>query len=130
MSEENVEAVRSILANWARGDYSSVDWADSDIEFITPLDSTVTRGHDALKRRWREFLTAWDHFATEPERFVDVGDDRVLVLVRFESRGRASGTPTSGFTGGQLFTLREGKVVRLALYSNPVEAFEAAGLSE
>ena len=101
MSEENVEVVRSILAKARRA-----------------------------RASMEEFLGAWDHFATEPERFIDVGDDRVLVLVRFQARGRASGTPTTAFSGGQLFTLRDGKVVRLVLFSNRTEALEAAGLSE
>ena len=35
MSQENVEVVRSICAAWDRGDYSSVAWADPDIEFVT-----------------------------------------------------------------------------------------------
>ena len=130
MSEENVEIVRSIVADWARGDYSSVDWADREIEFIDPLDKVETRGLDELRRRWREFLGAWEHFATKPERFIDVGDDRVLVLIRFQARGRTSGFQTTEFPGGQLFTLREGKVVRLVLYSTPAEALEAAGVSE
>jgi ketosteroid isomerase-like protein len=130
MSEKNVEIVRSILADWARGDFSSVDWADPEIEYIQPLEKVGTRGVDALDRRWRDFLGAWKYFATKPERFIDVGDDRVLVLVSFEAHGRASDAPTTGFSGGQLFTLREGKVVRLALYSTHAEALEAAGLSE
>ena len=54
--------------------------------------------------------------------------DRVLVLVRFEGRDRASGTPATTFTGGQLFTLRAGKVVRLDLFTSTKEALEAAGL--
>jgi ketosteroid isomerase-like protein len=82
MSEENVEIVRSILANWARGDYSSIDWAHPDIEFVQPLDRVEARGLEALGCRWREFLSAWDHFATVPEQFIDLGDDRVLVLMR------------------------------------------------
>ena len=125
-----MEIVRSILADWARGDYSSVDWADSQIEYVQPLERIGTRGLDELEHRWRDFLSAWKQFATKPERFIDVGDDRVLVLVSFEGRGRASGAPTTGLSGGQLFTLREGKVVRLALYSTHAEALEAAGLSE
>jgi ketosteroid isomerase-like protein len=126
---ENVEMVRSILADWARGDYSSVDWADADIVFRGG-DGSESRGLDELGHLWGEFLTAWDHFATTPERFIDAEGDRVLVLVRFEGRGRASGTPTTAFTGGQLFTLRGGKVVRLDLYTSTRDALEAAGLSE
>ena len=129
MSQENVEIVRSILANWKRGDFSSIDWADPQIEYIGG-DNVETRGIDALARRWREFLAAWDHFATAPEQFIDAGDDRVLALVSFEGRGRTSGAPTTSFSGGQLFTLREGKVVRLALYTGRKQALEAAGLRE
>ena len=125
-----MEVVRSILSNWKRGDYSSVDWADPDIEFIAPLDGIETRGLDEMGRRWRAFLGAWEHFATTPERFIDVGDDRVLALVHFQGRGRTSGAPTTSFSGGQLFTLRDGKVVRLVLYSTRAEALEAAGLRE
>ena len=123
-------AVRSILANWARGDYSSVEWADPDIVFIGADNPEETRGIEAVGRRWRDFLTAWEHFGTTPEKFIDLEDDRVLVLVRFEGRGRASGASTTSFSGAQLFTLREGRVVRLVLYSNIGDALEAAGLSE
>jgi ketosteroid isomerase-like protein len=129
MSEENVELVRSILANWARGDYSSVDWADADIVFRDG-EGRESRGLDELGRRWRDFLALWDQFRTRPERFIDAGEGRVLVLVRFAGRGRASGAPTTAFTGAQLFTLRGGKVVRLVLYSGTEEALEAAGRPE
>jgi hypothetical protein len=129
MSEENVERVRSIVANWARGDYSSADWAAADIVFRDG-EGREWHGLDALGRRWSEFLTVWDHFATTPERVIDVGGDRVLVLVRFEGRGKVSGAPTTAFTGGQLFTLRDAKVVRLDLYTSTNEALEAAGLPQ
>jgi ketosteroid isomerase-like protein len=128
VSEDNVQVVRSILAKWAKGDYSSIDWADPDIVFRGG-DGVESQGLEVLTHRWREFLEAWDHFATSPERFIDLGDDHVLVLVRFEGRGRASGAPTTAFSGGQLFTLRAGKVLRLDLYTSFGEALEAAGLA-
>ena len=126
---ENIEVVRSISADWARGDYASVEWADPDIELVG-ADGAVTRGINELGKTWAEFLEAWDHFATVAEEIVDAGDDRVLVWVRFQGRGRGSGTPIAAFPGAQVFTLREGKVVRLELFTNRAEALEAAGLSE
>jgi ketosteroid isomerase-like protein len=34
MSQENVELVRSMFAAWKRGDFSSVEWAHPDIEYV------------------------------------------------------------------------------------------------
>jgi ketosteroid isomerase-like protein len=130
MSQENVELVRSIVADWARGDYSSVGWADPEIEFTMAGSFVVTRGPEAMARRWGEFLSAWQHLATVPEDFIKASGDRVLVLVRFVGRGRTSGIPVEAFFGGQLFTVREGKIARLATYSDRQEAFEAAGLPD
>ena len=128
MSHENVELVRSIVADWERGDYSSVGWADPEIEFMAADGPVITRGLEAMGRRWGEVLSAWEHFATASEDFIDAGGDRVLVLVRFEGRGRTSGIPVEAFLGAQLITVQEGKLVRLATHADRQEAFEAAGL--
>jgi len=47
MSQENVETVRLISADWAGGDYASVDWAHPDTESVG-TDGAVTRGIDEL----------------------------------------------------------------------------------
>jgi ketosteroid isomerase-like protein len=130
MSQENVEIVHSILAAWEAGDYSSADWADPEIHFIPAGLGSEAHGIEAVSKQWREFLDAWDEFATVPKQIIAAGDDRVLVLVQFRGRGKGSGTPVMDFEGAQLFSLHGGKVVRLALYTDTEKALEAAGLSE
>jgi len=129
MSQANVEIVRSIHERWAAGDFSASEWADSDIEFIGG-DGRAGRGISVMADMWRDWLKAMDDFAVMPDEFVDVSDDRVLVLARFSGRGKGSGAPVGEFLGGSLFNLKGGKVVRLALFTDRQEALEAAGLSE
>jgi ketosteroid isomerase-like protein len=129
VARPNVEIVRSIYAGWSQGDYSSVEWADPDIEFVSIFDQAESRGVEALGKRWREVLGAYADLAVLPEEFIDRGE-QVLVLVRFRGRGRGSGAPVTDFRGANLFTLRDGKVVRLVLYSDRAEALEAAELRE
>ncbi len=121
--------VRSITAEWGQGNFSSVAWAHPDIELIGG-DGVVTRGINEVASRWAEFLEAWDDFATLPEEILEAGDGRVLALVGFRGRGRGSGTPVADFSGAQLFTLRDEKVVRLEVFSQRDDALEAAGLQE
>jgi hypothetical protein len=38
MSSGNVELLRSLFAAWKRGDWSSIAWADPEIEFSMEID--------------------------------------------------------------------------------------------
>lgn len=129
MSQENVEIVRAIYGSWVKGDFSSADWTSPDIEFVSIFDRTASRGLEARARRWREVLDAYEDLAVLPEEVIDAGE-QVVVLVRFRGRGKGSGAPVTDFDGANLFTLRDGKVVRLVLYGDRAEALEAAGLGE
>src|SRR6478609_2619585 len=129
MSQENVEIVRSIYLAVERGDYSSSRWADPDIEFVAPHEERPLRGVEAMQRSWRDFLSAWKDFKAEPEEIIDAGE-HVLVLEKVGGRGRGSGAPAEGLRSATLFTFREGRVVRLAQYTDRDEALEAVGLRE
>ena len=130
MSEENLEVVRRLFDEWGRGDYSRTDWADPDIEFVSPdLLSGIKRGIDEMASGWREYLSTWDDFEVVGTKFMDV-DDKVLVLNEFGGRGKQSGVPIEGMRGATLFTFENGRVVRLAVFGNEQKAFDAAGLSE
>jgi ketosteroid isomerase-like protein len=128
MSQENVEIVRSIYAAWAKGDFPSDEWADPNIEFGMPSEA-ASCGVEAMGRSWADFLSSWEDVATVPEEFGAEGD-RVLALHEFRGQGRRSGIPAADFSGACVFTLKEGTVVRLILYTHRSEALEAVGLRE
>jgi hypothetical protein len=57
----NLDLVRSILTTWERGDYSSADWADPEIEYA--MVDGPERGHweglAAMAEAARKGLDAW-----------------------------------------------------------------------
>jgi hypothetical protein len=89
----NLDLVRSIYADWERGDYSSTEWADSQIEYVIadgPAPGSWT-GLAAMARRWGDVLTAWEDFTQRGEEYRELDAERVLVLTRATARAKASG---------------------------------------
>ena len=134
MSRENVELVRSIVAAWERGDFSSAEWAHPDVEYVIADGPTPGRwtGLAGLAEGWRNWLSAWENYSAEGEDYIPIDDERVLALVRFSGRGRTSGLEVGQMRarGANLFHIRDGKVVRLVTYLDRAEALEAVGLRE
>ncbi len=133
MSEKNVEIVRKLFEQWAAGDLTA-DCFDPGIEYSrigaeTPDLEGRWFGRDELSASMRDFLRAFADLRIEAERIVDLSEDRVLVLSRHTARGRQSGVPIEHELG-DLFTLRDGKIVRFYSYWNRAQALEAAGVSE
>jgi ketosteroid isomerase-like protein len=129
----NVELVRSIYAAWERGDYSSAEWADPEIEWVFPdgPDPGSWRGLAGVKEASRDFMSAWENHRAEPEGYRELDDERVLVLVRYSGRGRRSGVELSDIAakGAQLFHVHGGKVTRLVRYLDRDHALADLGLA-
>jgi ketosteroid isomerase-like protein len=64
-----------------------------------------------------------------PERYFEVDDERVLVLVSATASGQQSGAPVVAKIAHE-FTLRQGRIVRVKLYLDWAEALKAVGLEE
>jgi ketosteroid isomerase-like protein len=130
MSSANVELVSSIYAAWERGDYSSAEWADSEIEVVEadgPEPSSVT-GLAGMETWVRGFLGAWDEHRAEAEGYRELDSGRVLVLTKISGRGKASGLPVRT-KGAHLFHLHSGKVARLVIYMDREQALADLGLT-
>ena len=129
---ENLDLVRSIYADWERGDWSSAWWAHPEIEFAIAdgLEPGVRTGIAAMAASWRQWLSAWQDYRLRAEEYRELDDERVLVLHEYSGRGRASGldigeTWTKAAT---LFHARAGKITRLVGYNSRDHALADLGL--
>jgi ketosteroid isomerase-like protein len=124
MSEENVEIVRSFLG---AGVDEALAYADPDIVW-NPIEELPTQGHAAVRASLAHWKAEWDDYRLMPEEFLDRGD-RVVVTVRLGGRGRGSGVAIDA-RFYDLYTLRDGKIVRMDQFTERSEALKAVGLSE
>jgi hypothetical protein len=131
---ESLDLVRSIYADWERGDFTSVRWAHPEIElgFVDGPEPRTWKGIEELAAGWREFLAAWTDYRVEVDTYRLLSADRVLVLLRHVGSGKASGVESSMLStdGANVVQLREGKVRRFDLYWGRERALKDLGLEE
>jgi|SRR5436190_19588617 ketosteroid isomerase-like protein len=131
---DNLDLVRSIYADWERGDYRSTAWAHPDIEYV------IADGPDAgawssvghTTRVWRDWLDVWTDFRVEVEGYRELDGERVLALVRFSGRAKTSGVDIEEMSskGAGVFSIRDGKVTKLVLNWERDRALADLGLAE
>ena len=131
---ENLDLVRSIYADWERGDFSNGEWAHSEIDFVIadgPSPSSWT-GLAGMAEGYRGVLSAWDEVRVEADEYRAIDEERMLVLDHRSGRGRASGLEVEqmGSRAATLFQIRDGKVVKLILYWDRHHALADLGLAD
>jgi ketosteroid isomerase-like protein len=130
---QNVELVRSIYANWERGDFTSMEWIDPEFEIVAADGAETGRtGLAGTVEGIREFLSAWEDFRITAEEYRDLDDGLILVLDRRSGRSKTTGLDlaTVRTQGARVFEIREGKVTRLVLYLDRERALADLGLQE
>jgi ketosteroid isomerase-like protein len=120
VSSANLDLVRSIYAAWERGDYSSVEWAHSEMELVI-VDGPSPgrwRGLTGMAEGVRSILGAWEDWHAEVDEFRELDDERVLALVRFRGRGKTSGLELEQMRarGASVFHVHDEKVTRQVIY--------------
>jgi uncharacterized protein len=140
VSQENVEFVEGLLAGAGNIDKQALlamlpeviaQACDPNIEWVEDpqrADSRVYHGHDGVRESFERWLEQWDEYAGEAERFIDCGDD-VLVVGRERGRGRASGASVTSRIFF-VYTIRDGKIARYREFYDEHAALKAVGLAE
>jgi ketosteroid isomerase-like protein len=121
MSQENVEIVRRFLVVDVD---EALAYADPAIVW-NPIEESSAQGHDAVRASLRRWKGEWDDYELTPEEFVERGD-RVVATVNLRARGRGSGVEVDA-RFYDLYTLRDGMIVRMDQFTKRSEAIEAMG---
>jgi ketosteroid isomerase-like protein len=145
MSQENVEIVRRIYAALDVSVPGSVSrygglpesiegLINPEIEWQGPREfpdlAETVYGYEGMARYRAKLAEALDDYRMAPERFIDARDDRVVVFSREEGRGKGSGAQVETHLTAHLWTLKDGKAVRMQSYWERADALEAVGLRE
>jgi ketosteroid isomerase-like protein len=136
MSSAATDIATQNLDAWGRDDLEAwLDTFDAAAEWETALGrlidgvERVYRGHDGLRALWQSYRTEFDHFRSEVRELLQVRDDLVVLLGRFEWRSPVSGLMCESNVG-MIMSVADGKITRTKAYSSHHEALQAASASD
>jgi ketosteroid isomerase-like protein len=131
---DNLSVVREHIEATNRRDFAGAmaSYAE-DVELFVPdglfLETGTYRGRDAVGRWFGEWFRTFS-----PGYRMTIFDaveapDQVVVSLRHRGQGRASGIEVES-SWANAYWLRDGQIVRIALYPARAEALSAAGLDD
>jgi ketosteroid isomerase-like protein len=128
---ENERLLRQGYDAWNRGDWT---WMEAllapDFE-VDATDRVLNPDHDegieGFRRLAGEMSEVWDSWEIEPVQFIENGE-RVFVAHRVRARGKGSGVEVEQMYWS-VWTLRDGKGVRLSLHVDREGALAGAGIA-
>jgi len=130
MTPSTPAELREVYENWGRGNWTprfdvyadDFEWGWSS-EFPGGLES-VKRDDDVPSARLHSWLSPWDDWQCEAEGYVE-GGDIVVVLTRHRGRGKGGGVSV----GAHVWSMGNGKALRLEVFVSRRLALESAGLA-
>jgi ketosteroid isomerase-like protein len=142
MSQANVELVLGLYPGpdvdmvprfrderlWAEQAEALASFTHADFECVWYRLGGETRyaGLDGLRAWMMDWTAPWVEYRIETEEAIDLGE-RVLLLNHDRGLREGSTEEVRGRVGA-VFTVRDGKIVRIDAYSTRAEALEAVGL--
>ncbi len=133
MSQENVEVIRRAYEHFlATGElleetiHPDLVWDMST--FRGWPERQIYEGIEGTMEFVRDWTDAWEDWTIKLEELHEAGD-KVVAIAYQRGRSKTTGLPVE-MHFAQLWTLRDGKQVRMNMYADPEEALAAAGLAE
>jgi ketosteroid isomerase-like protein len=127
----NAEVIRAVVDAWNRSDVEGMQALVAEDAVLRPiraqLEGTEYSGRDGVRRLWDDVTEDWEDPRITVGEIEEVGD-RVVARTTMHMKGRESGIEIDAPLGW-LIDLRDGEVVRLETFSDPDDAYRAAGLA-
>lgn len=137
MSKENVEIVRRAWEQWQRSDETldaiPVELYVDDVEWDISSYPTVDlpsrgSGRDKLLDLFGTYFSGWTSYQAEVTQFIDAGENVVGVV--HEKVGVGDSGEFVERDLFQVWTFRDGMIVKWRVFETREQALEAAGLWE
>lgn len=111
-----------------RGVEGILPMIDEEFEVTTPADLAAEPdtylGHEGVRRYFDSFYEAMEEIRWDAHEFRELPDGRIAVPFTLRARGRSTGLDF-GQEAVQLWTLRDGKAIRMELFATLDEALDA-----
>jgi ketosteroid isomerase-like protein len=131
---ENLDLVRSVYEAWGRGDFGSTDWAHPDIEYTYAdgINAATRVGLRGMGEGFRDWIGVFSDWTVKADDYIELDEDRVLVLYVSSARPKRSGPDTERLrsNGASLFEMRGRLVARIVQYADRDRALADLGLAE
>jgi ketosteroid isomerase-like protein len=88
----------------------------------------VFQGVKGMRELWRVWIEEWERYSWRSSHWSEIGD-HVIADVRIRATGKGSGADVV-WDHCQVWTFRDGRVVRWLLANDRAEALKAVGLEE
>ncbi len=130
MSSENLEIVtRAITAFNERGVEALIPFIHPEFEGRTPpnlaSEPDTYRGHDGVRRWFDSFYEVMDDIRWDTRGFAKQVGEKVVIQFTLRARGKTTGLDF-GQDAVMVWTLRDGKGIRIELFETIDEALAAA----